>query len=303
MHWQINFWRVKCIQVWIDRDKGFMWCKNLLQFCPKFQTKCALCQADSAHCSRAVASETHGNNFLIFWSLFSQAFVLVSPVLRWEKSPRLMQEGRTSAGQSRIPAEASFCSTSSLPGAMASLRSIPSQHPTSALPASGAAQPQLHCTKDKDMKQPNTPDPGGHGVSVVIPETSARRVLCEPFLPDVKWSRLPLAGWLTAERLLMSISPPLLNGTSAGRESNSPGLNYPELFFALLKKVETLFRKVHKPTMHPTYKRRRKKKSLHEPIFYNKFHLSQLTLFWTSNRTNLHDKSWGGMGRNQGDGG
>lgn len=175
-----------------------------------------------------------------------------------------MQKGCISAGQSRSPAEAPLCSTSSLPSALVSLRSIPPQHPTSALPAPGAAQPQLHCTKDKDMKYPHahTPHPAGHGVSVVIPETSSRRVLCEPFLLDIKWSRLPLAAWLTAERLLMSISPPwqhLLNETSAGKREQQCWAELPWIILCLSEKVWLLFRKVHKPTMHPAYKRQRKK--------------------------------------------
>lgn len=33
------------------------------------------------------------------------------------------------------------------------------------------------------------------------------------------------------------------------------------------KKVQLLFRKVHKPTVHPAYRRHTKKKSLYEPIF------------------------------------
>ncbi|OWK64253.1 hypothetical protein RLOC_00008717 [Lonchura striata] len=123
-----------------------------------------------------------------------KAFVFLSTDARGEESTKSMQKDPTSAGRSRTSADAPFCSTSSLPSAMASLRSIPPQHPTSSLPSSGAAQPQLHCTKDKEIKYPPAHAPEGHGVPVVIPKASARRILCEPFLSNVKWSRLPLAG-------------------------------------------------------------------------------------------------------------
>lgn len=100
MGWKIPIWRVKCIQVWIGRVKGCMWPKNLLQVYPKSQMSCPLCQADSAHHSSAVASETHRNNFLVFCSLFSQDFALLSPDLRWEESTKLMQEAEQNPSRS-----------------------------------------------------------------------------------------------------------------------------------------------------------------------------------------------------------
>lgn len=208
MGWQINFWRVKHIQVWIGRHKGFMWRKNLLQFCLKSQMKYPLCWADSAHHSRAAASETHRTNFLIFCSLFSQAFAFLSPDLRWEESTKLMPEGHTFAGQRRIPAEAPCHSTSSLPSVMVSLRSIPPQHPTPALPVSGTEQPQLHGTKDREMKysHAHTPDPRGLSCD---PWDLSKESPLWAISSQCKVEQTASAGWLTAERLLMSISSSL----------------------------------------------------------------------------------------------